>query len=260
VKWVLRAFVLGFVLEAACIGTLHAQTDSPAPAAAADAAPVTDPALVAQHYREILARPEFQETPDSSINTRFEDWLSQWFKRLGDKIGSFTYASGMPAFESMLMTVLIVLSLAVLIYIAVRLTRRRARMEAEPNTESADPKAFRAPETYDAEIAGAIRAGDWHMAWLASWRQFLSRLENRNLVEADRTRTNREYLAQLRQKPLPATALGLVIGMVDAYDRTIYGRASIGQDDWNLFHRHINEAALLLHLDEKRAPTKPEMA
>jgi hypothetical protein len=54
---------------------------------------------------------------------------------------------------------------------------------------------------------------------------------------------------------MPASALALVIGMVDAYDRFIYGRAAIGEAEWNEFHEQIEEAALLLHLNDKRTPT-----
>ena len=218
----------------------------------AAAAPITDPARVGEHYRQVLAQPQFHESDETAVDTHLEDWLSQWFKRIGAKFGDLKYASRMPAFESFLMTLLVGLSISVLFYIMVRLTRRRAGMEPEPDTGIPGQKTFRTPEFYDEEVNQAIRAGDWHTAWLAAWRQFLSRLEHRNLVEADRTRTNREYLAQLRGKPLPASALVLLNGMVDAYDRFIYGRKSIGEPEWNLFHQQIDEAGLLLHLDDKR--------
>jgi hypothetical protein len=233
--------------------SIHADdtaVDSSSPGAAS--APITDPVLVGEHYREVLVRPQFQETDESAVNTRFEDWLSQWFKQLGAKFGEFKYASRMPAFESLLMTLLVVFSIAALLYIMVRLTRRRGGMEPEPATGIPGEKAFHLPEFYEDEIRQAIRAGDWHTAWLAAWRQFLSRLEHRHLVEADRTRTNREYLAQLRGKTLPASALALLTGMVDTYDRFIYGRKSIDESEWNLFRRQIDEAGLLLHLDDKR--------
>ena len=103
--------------------------------------------------------------------------------------------------------------------------------------------------------SGAVASGDWHAAWLAAWRQFLSRLEYRNLVGADRTRTNREYLAQLRTKSLPGSALALLTVMVDAYDNFIYGRKPIGEREWDLFHRQIDEAGLMLHLEDKRPGT-----
>lgn len=252
--------LVALVLTVGPAGAVSAQSSAPTPDPAPHSRPVTDPALVAQHYRQVLARPEFQESGEEVVDNQLEDWLSQWFKRLGEQIGSFTYASQMPAFESMLMTVLVTMSIAALIYIAVRLTRRRATMEVEPEDTPAGPRSFRPPEAYDAEIAHAIRTGDWRTAWLASWRQFLSRLERGHLVEADRTRTNREYLAQLRGKSLPAPAVALLVAMVDAYDRFIYGRTSIARGDWDLFHQHIDQAALLLHLDEKRAALKGEAA
>jgi hypothetical protein len=222
--------------------------------------PVTQPDQVAQHYREVLARPQFQNTEEPSARTRLEDALSQWFRSLGTEFGDFKYGNRIPAVESLLMALLVTFCIAVVLYIMVRLTRRRAKMEARPDAEIPGPKTFQPPEYYDEEIHQATRTGDWHAAWLATWRQFLSRLENRQLVEADRTRTNREYLAQLRNQPLPASALALLTGMVDAYDRFIYGRKAIGEPDWNQFHGQINEAALLLHLEESRQAQSKRVA
>jgi hypothetical protein len=245
----------GLILSMICLLATAAlpadETPTGSPPAHAAPGPMTNPAQVAVHYREVLARPEFQEIAEPNVNTRIGDWLSDWFTRLGTKFGEFKYAGRMPAFESMLMTLLVVFSVAVLLYVMVRLTRRRGGMEPEPDTGRPGEERFHPPEFYDEEIQRATRAGDWHAAWLAAWRQFLSRLENRSLVEADRTRTNREYLAQLRAQSLPASALTLLGGMVDAYDRFIYGRQSIGEPDWHLFHQQIDEAGLLLHLNDK---------
>jgi hypothetical protein len=226
--------------------------DAPAPSAA----PVTDPALVAQRYQQIAAQPRFHEVEKSGINPRLEDLLTQWFKQFGAKVGDFKYSSRMPAFESMLMSLLVVFSIGVLIYITYRITRGRAWTWDESRPSEPGEKELLAPEFYDEEIAQAIRAQDWHAAWLAAWRQFLSRLEQRNLVEADRTRTNREYLGQLRGRPLPAPGLAVVTAMVNAYDRFIYGRAAIGEAEWNSFHEQIEQAALLLHLDDKRTQAR----
>jgi hypothetical protein len=255
-KSILRGWLLAAVL---LLGTTCLRADDAD--AVTDSTPtapaVTEPAQVKQHFREILARPQFREAAEPAVNTRIEDWLSQWFRNLGAKFGEFKYASRMPAFESLLMTLLVVFAISVLFYIMVRLTRRRGRMESTSEDEIAGQKTFRLPEAYDQEIHRAIDAGDWHAAYLAAWRQFLSRLEHRSLVDADRTRTNREYLAQLRGRSLPAPAVGLVNGLVDAYDRSIYGRQSIAETDWAAFRGQIDEAALLLHLEEKirSAPT-----
>ena len=215
-------------------------------------APVTDPAQIGEHYRQVLERPEFQDSGETDLNTRFKDWISQWFMRLGAKLGQFKYAEEMPGLTSLLMSLMVLFALAALIYIMVRLSRRRGELETIAGDGAPGQKIFRPPESYDEEIREASQAGDWHAAWMAAWRQFLSRLENRQLVEADRTRTNREYLTQLRARMLPSSALALLTGMVDAYDRFIYGRRPIGEPDWNFFHQQINEAVLLLHLDDKR--------
>jgi hypothetical protein len=222
--------------------------------------PTTDPAQVSAYYHTVLTRSEFQDTGTTPINNRLQDYLSQWFKSLGMHFGEFKYASRMPAFESLLMTLLVVFSIAVLLYIMMRLTRRDGGRFDEEEPEVPAHKIFRPPEFYDEEIRQAVQAADWHAAWLAAWRQFLSRLEHRHLVDADRTRTNREYLAQLRGQSLPGTALVLVTGMVDAYDGFIYGRKAIGESEWNLFHEKIDEATLLLNLDARKSGTETRAA
>jgi hypothetical protein len=215
---------------------------------------VTDPAQVARHFHDVAARPEFADSGESSASPRLEDLFSEWFQNLGKRIGEFKYASRMPAFESLLMSLLVAFSLAIVAYIVLRLTRGHHWTRQESDAPTVDEKTPRAPETYNAEITRAVETRDWHAAWLAAWRQFLSRLERRSLVEADRTRTNREYLGQLRGQALPATSLVLLTAMVDAYDRAIYGRTPIGEAEWNDFHHQIEEAALLLHLDDRRSP------
>ncbi len=226
------------------IATLHA--DEPAAPA-----PVTDTARVAEHYRQVVAQPEFQEIVEPDFNARLKELLSQWFTRLGVRFGEFKYANQMPIFASLLMTLLVVFSISSLLYIIVRLTRRRGGRDPEPSAGEPGQKVFRPPEFYDKEIQEAIEAGDWHGAWLATWRQFLSRLENRQLVEVDRTRTNREYLVQLGAQNLPAAALSLLTEMVDAYDRFIYGRKLIAETDWHRFHQQMDEAGLMLHLEDR---------
>lgn len=249
-----RLALLAMAWGALAVLPLRAQDNAPVPAAQAVPAPITDPAQVAERYHQVMSRPEFEDVSENDTGSRIREILSQWFTQLGVKFGEFKYADKMPVFASLLMTLLVALCLSGLLYIIIRLRRGRGERKEKRDEGVPAQKVFLSPESYDAEIRAAIEAGDWHHAWLASWRQFLSRLENRQLVEADRTRTNREYLAQLREQSLPATALGLLTGMVDAYDRFIYGRKPVGEPDWNQFHQQIDEAGLLLHLNDKPGP------
>ena len=241
------------VLAALLLALLPLRADDLPPVSPGPPA-VTDPALVAQHYHEVTARPEFFDAEDLGATPRLEDVLSEWFRGLGKRIGDFKYANNMPAFESLLMAFLVAFALGILIYIILRLTRGHPWTWREAEAPAPGEKKLRAPESYDEEITQAVAARDWHTAWLAAWRQFLSRLEQGRLVEADRTRTNREYLDQLRGLALPTSSLALLTTMVDAYDSFIYGRAAIGEADWKDFRQQIEEAALLLHLDDKRTP------
>jgi hypothetical protein len=236
---VLALAALGF------LGAVPACADEEAPA------PVTDPAQVSVHYREILQQPRFQDSGEVDVDERLRDMLEQWFFKLGKDVNQFRYLNRMMQVASMMLTGMVVLCVGGVIYVCVRLYRRRAEFDLDDAAETPGQKSFRPPEFYEKEIQEAIRAGDWHAAWLAAWRQFLSRLESRHLVEADRTRTNREYLAQLRERTLPAPAPALLSALVDAYDRFIYGHRPIAEPDWNLFQRQVGEAGLLLDLDDK---------
>jgi hypothetical protein len=213
-------------------------------------APVTDPALVAGQYRQVLAQPEYQEAGEPDVNDAMRSWLARLLARFGQKFEEFQYAQEMPRFASMLMAVFIVAAMAGLIYVSVRVLRRRMDPHFSARSEMPAEKIFRPPEFYEEELRRAVGAGDWHAAWLASWRQFLSRLEAAQLVAADRSRTNREYLSQLRTQPGNSPALPLVIGVVDAYDRFIYGQRAIAEPEWRNFQGQLDEAGLLLHLGD----------
>ncbi|HUB68611.1 MAG TPA: DUF4129 domain-containing protein [Candidatus Methylacidiphilales bacterium] len=212
-------------------------------------APVTDPTQVAAHYQTILQKPEFHDSGEVDADERLRDMLTQWFFRLGQKMSQFKYVSEMSRVASIVLTGMVVLCVGGVIYVAVRIYRRRTEFDQDKTADMPGQKTFRPPEFYEKEIQEAVRAGDWHAAWLAAWRQFLSRLENRQLVEADRTRTNHEYLAQLRERMPRSPALALLTAMVNAYDLYIYGHKPVAEPDWNLFHRQISEAGLLLRLE-----------
>jgi len=147
-------------------------------------------------------------------------------------------------------------AIAGLVYLLVRLSRRRRDGESVAADLPPPGRTFLSPRQYEERLRQALESRDWHGAWLAAWLQLLARLENRRLVEADRSRTNREYLAQLRAQSLPAGAVSLLAGMVDDYDRFIYGVRPIDEAGWSGFRERIDEVTLMLGLRE-RATEKP---
>jgi hypothetical protein len=227
------------------------------PMVRADEAPVTDPAAVRQHYHEVVARPEFHENEETLGDVHWTDWLGQWVRHLVARFKDFKYAGQLSGTARVAVLILTGLALAGMIWLLVRLTRwRRERTAARDDDDSISGRTLLTPRQYEKRLRAALEARDWHGAWLAAWLQFLARLENRHLVEPDRSRTNREYLAQLRSQTLPAGALPLLAHMVDDYDRVIYGRRPIDEAGWTAFRERIDEVTLRLGLRE-RATEEP---
>jgi hypothetical protein len=246
-------FTVLFLLGGLAVLPVKAAGENAAPVPA----PVTDPALVAAHYRQVLAQPQYQEAPEPAVDDALKSWLSRLMAGFRDKFQEFQYAQEMPRFASLVMTLCLIAAMGGLLYVAARVLRRRMDTDFSERLEPPAGRVFRPPEYYEAELRAAVAAGDWHTAWLASWRQFLSRLERGKLVAADRSRTNREYLAELRAQTGNASALPLVSGVVDAYDRFIYGRREIAESEWRTFQSQLDEASLLLHLTDRPAASSP---
>jgi len=242
----MRRFPVIFLLLVALAGGARAD----------DAAPVTDPAVVQQHYREVVARPEFHESAETLADVHWTDWIAQWLKHLVSRFQDFKYAGQLSGTARVAVIVLTVLAVTGLVLLLVRLTRRR-RDRAVAEADAPQPgRRLLTPRQYERRLQAALDSRDWHGAWLAAWLQFLARLENRHLVDADRSRTNREYLAQLQGQPLPSGALPLLVRMVDDYDRVIYGRRPIDEAGWSAFRDRIDELTLQLGLRE-RATEEP---
>jgi hypothetical protein len=240
---------LPFILAAAML-TFAARADDNAPP------PVTDPALVQQHYREVVSQPEFRETEETLDDVRWSDWITQWVERLVSRFQDLQYAGQLSTAARVLVFALTALTVIALLYLLVRLSRRRRDGDPAADDVPLPGRTFLSPLQYEARLRGAVESRDWHGAWLAAWLQLLARLENRRLVEADRSRTNREYLAQLRSQSLPTGAMALLAGMVDDYDRFIYGVRPIDEAGWSGFRERIDEVTLMLGLRE-RATEKP---
>jgi hypothetical protein len=216
-------------------------------------APVTDPVIVQQHYHAILARSEFHQQEEPFGGLRWTDWLSQWMTHLFSRLQNFKYAGQISVVAWFLVIALTLLAIGGLIYILVRLSRRKRDDALETSEPLHERHALLTPRQYEERLRRALGQSDWHGAWLAAWLQLLARLENRHLVDADRSQTNREYLAQLRAQSLLPAALPLIARLVDDYDRVIYGLRTIDEDGWSAFRERIDEVTLLLNLRDRRA-------
>jgi hypothetical protein len=214
-------------------------------------APVTDPAAVQQQYHAILAQPQFREQEEPLGDLNWGGWISQWLTHLVSSFQDSKYAGQISAVAWLLVIALTVLAITALSYVLVRLSRRIRAGAPDEVEERPHGKALLSPRQYEQRLRRALEQRDWHGAWLAAWLQLLARLENRHLVEADRSRTNREYLAQLRAQALPPAALPLIAQLVDDYDRFIYGLRTIDETGWSAFRRRIDEVTLLLNLRDR---------
>lgn len=212
---------------------------------------MTDPAAVQQHFREVEARAEFHETPETLGDLRWSDWLSQSLKHLVSRFHDFKYFGQLSDTARVIVVVITVAAVAGLIALLVRLSRRRREQSAAQHSELPAGQTLLTPQQYEHRLRQALEERDWRGAWLAAWLQFLARLEHRHLVEADRSRTNREYLTQMQAQALPEGVVAQLVCMVDDYDRFIYGRRPIDEAGWAAFRNHIDELSLALGLRER---------
>ncbi|HSI86790.1 MAG TPA: DUF4129 domain-containing protein, partial [Candidatus Methylacidiphilales bacterium] len=101
---------------------------------------------------------------------------------------------------------------------------------------------FAVPESYDPRINQAVTSGAWGEAVLYRWRKFLSALETRDLVKADRTQTNWEYVNQLLRLGPAEPTRELLLDLAKSYDLFIYGETPLSEPDWKSFREHVDEA------------------
>jgi hypothetical protein len=210
---------------------------------------VTAPDAVRARYLEELTDPAYHDIAPPGLLERLGDWLAHWMTSLDSAFRNFRYAEQLSRFSAFMMWVILVVGLAAVIYWAARLIRSQ-RLELDASAPRAvGTRYFSPPESYEPEIERAVLGQDWSTALLFGWRRFLAQLERKELVEADRTRTNWEYLGQLRGKTSHPAAPEILQVLAEQYDRVVYGSAPFGAEDWNRFRRQLDDLTHLLHLN-----------
>lgn len=199
-----------------------------------------DAAARLARLRAVLARREFAELYRApSLWERLWEWLRAWLPRPQPGAGG---GMSEAAAEGVAWVVAAAGGLAVAVVLSYWLhgllagaiadaeaRRRQAAGEAEPATAAAARRQALA-------LAGA---GNYRQAVRQLYLSALLHLEERGVVRADRSLTNREYLAQVRDDPVTRAHLQPV---VQTFDEVWYG---IHEPDGDTFRRYQREVDAL---------------
>jgi hypothetical protein len=136
----------------------------------------------------------------------------------------------------------LLLVLALIVY-AVRGVRRTMVADAQAKAEAADEAMPTAAEAIDQAQVEA-RAGNYRVAARHLYLSSLLWLEERGMLRYDRSRTNREYLHQLRGKP----AHDALAPVVDTFEQVWYGHRPLDAVAFSEYERQVQA----LRKDEER--------
>ena len=129
--------------------------------------------------------------------------------------------------------------LAIVVY-AIRGVRRSIIAEARARAGVDDEETLTTAEAID-RAQTAARSGDYRNAARHLYLSSLLWLEERGVLRYDRSRTNREYLAQLQGKP----AYHNLKPVVDTFERVWYGQRPLDAAGFEAYEREV--AALRAH-------------
>ena len=199
-----------------------------------------------QKLEQVFEVPPFKSREVPSAWTRF--WsavgraIGNFFERLFDQLPQTNFtppATNPAAFGALtpvgwVLLVLGALLILALIVYTLRGVRRTVAAEARVRAEVEEEETITAQEAGDRAKAAA-QAGDYRTATRQLYLSTLLWLEERGLVRYDRSRTNREYLAQLRGKPTHDT----FVPVVETFERVWYGKRPLDAADFEQYEQQI---------------------
>ncbi len=222
---------------------------APMQGATAETAPITDAAAVADHYRAVLQREEYRQEPSFDFLSQLGHWVVAVLQSLQDSFRHYEYSGQLIRLSYALMGTILALGVISLLYWGLKFFRLRYLLARPASEKTVGERYSVAPESLETGIRQAVAAQLWTTALLLSWRQFLTLLERHELVRADRTRTNWEYLAQLQSMSIPTPTRELCQELVRRYDRYIYGGQPVTPEDWAQWNASLYALARTLNLD-----------
>jgi hypothetical protein len=177
----------------------------------ADVAVPGGPGAVRQAAHAILARPEFQPTPQSPLQ-RLRAWVLHQLAR----IFSVVLGGGSHGILGAILAIAVVAGVVALLVRAIRSVQdppsRRRFVVAGP---------VRRPEDWRAEADACARRGDWRGVLRCRYRAVVADLAARGVVEEIDGTTTGEYRRTV-EGSLPA-AVGPFGAITEAFERTWYG-------------------------------------
>ncbi len=191
---------------------------------------LSDPRQFREKLQEILEREEFARAEPGLIQ--------RYFNRIADAVLGFLGDHGLSIFFICgLLLTLALLGLSVWLVFRHRLSLKR---------EIAGPgEKYRVytPRWAREESREAANRGDYAKAIRFLLWSFLLRLEEEGVIRCHHSRTNGEYLRQLREKSFPR--FSLAAELVDLYEKIWYGKNRCSKEDYerglNLYTRLLEE-------------------
>jgi len=190
--------------------------------------------IIEETMQEILSRPEFQDSGDAFIQ-RLLKWLGEWWDGLnvGDFFNtpSFSLASfivwGVTAMLLGIILFLVVLGLSRLIGRNPRIVRKKARSHYD---EMSFKVALSRVQQYS-------EAGDFTSAVKWLFFGFLWLLQEKSYLSIRESKTNRQYLLELRRNQCPH--LALFQALTDLFNQIRYGGRTARQDEYICWLEHL---------------------
>ncbi len=203
--------------------------------AAVAAAQESDPLALRRKLElleQVLRRPEFQwRDSEPTIIERIWSWLVQQLLALlsvsaqsNDLLGLILAAVGVAGL------------LGAVLYVALRLKRQFV-----PDTDASAADALaqvRDPDEAFASAEAMASQGDYRLALRYLYLSTLLLLDKRGMINYDRTRTNREVLLNLRDRPQLEAVLREI---VQIFDRSWYGIQTPDSGTYEQFLGHVQD-------------------
>lgn len=210
---------------------------------------VADPRQLAT-LDHVLRDPRFH--PYQNPIERLRQWIGEqingvvnWIIRKLIRVG--VGAADAPLLAHILLALLLLGTIAGLIYLIARGALKRIVTEVGPDAKGDDPTTARAAS---ALLHDYVSAGDWRTALRYLLLGTLLELQEQGILELRPGLTNREYLRGLQSDIRSGPLREPLSAVIDAFDRSWYGHLPLTGDD---YRRCVREAERALSVARQGA-------